>query len=145
MTADNRRGGASIVPCMRYRDAPAAIEWLCRAFGFEKRLVVPGEDRAIAHSQLTFGSGMVMVGSVGDTEFDRCLKQPDEIGNAETQAAYIIVDDVDAHHARAKNAGASVLVGPRDEPHGGRSYSCRDPEGHLWNFGSYDPWADPTS
>ena len=76
---------ATVIPCLRYRDAPAAIEWLCRAFGFEKHLVVPGEGGTIAHAELSFGNGMIMLGSVKKSEFDRLMKQPDEIGDAETQ------------------------------------------------------------
>jgi uncharacterized glyoxalase superfamily protein PhnB len=80
---------ATIIPVLRYRDAPAAIDWLCRTFGFEKHLVVPNKDGTIAHAQLSFGNGMVMLGSVlkNETEFGRLMKQPDEIGGAETQSA----------------------------------------------------------
>ncbi len=86
---------ATVIPCLRYRDAPAAIEWLCRAFGpplrLDKHLVVPNQDGTIAHAQLSFGAGMVMLGSVVESEFGRLMKQPDEIGGAETQTAYVIV------------------------------------------------------
>ena len=79
---------ATVIPVLRYRDAPAAIEWLCQTFGFEKNLVVPNEDGTIAHAQLSFGNGMIMLGSVlkNETEFGRLMKQPDEIGGAETQS-----------------------------------------------------------
>ena len=131
---------ATMIPCLRYRDAPAAIEWLCRAFGFEKHLVVPSEDGTIAHAQLSFGNGMVMLGSVLESEFGRLMKQPDEIGGAETQTAYVIVSDADAIYARAKAAGATIVMEIKDEDYGGRGFTCRDPEGHLWSFGTYDPW-----
>ncbi len=130
----------TIIPCLRYRDAPAAIEWLCKTFGFEKHLVVPNEDGTIAHAQLRFGGGMIMLGSVVESEFGRLMKQPDEIGGAETQSAYVVVPDVDIVYAAAKKAGAEIVIGIRDEDYGGRGFSCRDPEGHLWNIGSYDPW-----
>ena len=133
---------ARIIPTLRYQDAPAAIEWLCRAFGFERHFVVPGENGTIAHAQLTFGNGMIMVGSARDDEFGRLQKTPAQVGGVGTQSPYVIVADVDAHHARAVAAGAQVTMVPRDEDHGGRFYSCRDPEGHLWNFGSYDPWKE---
>ena len=126
---------------MRYRNAPAAIEWLCKAFGFEKHLVVPGEGGGIAHAQLTFDNGMIMLSSSGDGEFDRLTKHPDEIGGAETQSPYLIVADCDAHYARAKAAGAVMLLDIEDKDYGGRGYTCRDFEGHIWSFGSYDPWA----
>jgi uncharacterized glyoxalase superfamily protein PhnB len=132
---------ATVIPCLRYRDAPAAIEWLCRAFGFEKHLVVPNQDGTIAHAQLSFGAGMVMLGSVVESEFGRLMKQPDEIGGAETQTAYVIVSDADVVYARAKAAGATIVMEIKDEDYGGRGFTCRDPEGHLWSFGTYDPWA----
>jgi len=133
---------ATVIPCLRYRDAPAAINWLCRTFGFEKHLVVPNEDETIAHAQLSFGNGMIMLGSVLkiETEFGRLMKQPDEIGGAETQSAYVVVSDADTVYARAKAAGADIVIEIKDEDYGGRAFTCRDLEGHLWNFGTYDPW-----
>ena len=133
---------ATIIPCLRYRDAPKAIEWLCRTFGFEKQLVVPNADGTIAHAQLSFGNGMIMLGSVleVETEFGRLIKQPDEIGGFETQSAYVVVSDADEIYARAKAAGAEIVIEIKDEDYGGRDFSCRDLEGHLWNIGTYDPW-----
>ena len=133
---------ATIIPGMRYRNAPAAIEWLCKAFGFEKHLVVPGPNGTIAHAQLTFGNGMIMLGSGHDNEYGRLIKQPDEIGGAATQAAYVIVPDADAHYARAKAAGAEIVIDIVDADYGGRGYTCRDLEGHIWNFGTYNPWQE---
>ena len=131
---------ALIIPALRYRDAPSAIDWLCRAFGFEKHLVVPGENGTIAHAQLVFRNSMIMLGSSGNHhEYDRLLRDPGEDGV--TQAPYVIVEDADAHYATAKAAGAEMLMDIEDQPHGGRAYTCRDPEGHIWNFGTYDPWA----
>ena len=131
---------ATLIPCLRYRDASAAIEWLCKAFGFEKMLVVPeGKDR-IAHAQLSFGNGMIMLGSLSDNAYGRLLTQPHEIGGAQTQTVYAIVTDPDAVCARAKAAGAEIVIDIKDEEYGGRGFTCRDPEGHVWTFGSYDPW-----
>jgi len=131
-----------IIPTMRYRNAPAAIEWLCKAFGFEKHLVVPAPDGGIAHAQLTFDNGMIMLSSAGAGMFGRLMKHPDEIGGAETQSAYVVVGDCDAHYARAKAGGAVMLRDVQDEDYGGRGYTCRDLEGHIWSFGSYDPWEE---
>lgn len=131
---------ATVIPCLRYRDAPAAIEWLCQTLGFEKQLVVPNEDGTIAHAQLSFGNGMIMLGSVRQTEFGILMKQPDEIGGAETQTPYLIAADADVIYARAKAAGADIAIEIKDEDYGGRGFSCRDLEGHLWNVGTYDPW-----
>lgn len=138
-TANNTR--STIIPCMRYHDAPAAIEWLCKAFGFEKMLIVAGENGAIAHAQLTLGNGMIMLGSANDNEFGTFVKSPREVGGVGTQSPYIIVNDADAYYARAIAAGAEIIIDIKDEDYGGRGYSCRDPEGHVWNFGTYDPWA----
>jgi uncharacterized glyoxalase superfamily protein PhnB len=140
MSAVAKDTKATVIPCLRYRDAPAAIEWLCRVFGFEKQMVVPGENGTIAHAQLSFGNGMIMVGSVQDTVYGRLMKQPDEIGGAETQSSYVIVSDADAIYGRAKAAQSEIVVDIKDEDYGGRGFTCRDLEGHHWTFGTYDPW-----
>lgn len=140
MNAHATVSGRTLVPTLRYRDVPAAIAWLCNAFGFEKHLVVAGEDDFIRYAQLTFGDGMVMVVPVEDTAFDQLMKQPEEMGGAETQICYVSVDDVGAHYARAKAEGAQILLELDPEDASGRGYSCSDVEGHIWNFGSYDPW-----
>jgi len=132
---------ATVIPCLRYRDAPAAIKWLCSTFGFEEQLVVPNPDGTIAHAQLRFGNGMIMLGSVVDSEYGRLIKQPDEIGGAETQSAYVIVADADVVYRRAKAAGAKIVLDIKDEDYGGRGFTCRDLEGRLWTFGTYDPWS----
>lgn len=138
--AGKPRTGATVIPAMQYRDAPAAIDWLCNAFGFERHLVAPGEAGTIAHAQLRHGTGMIMLGSVKDTDYGRLLRQPRDVGG-ETQTVYVVVADVDAHYVRAKQAGAEIVIDIKDEEYGGRDYTCRDPEGHIWTFGSYDPWA----
>jgi uncharacterized glyoxalase superfamily protein PhnB len=137
-TAKNTK--ATVIPVLRYRDAPAAIEWLCETFGFEKQLVVPDEQGGITHAQLSFGNGMIMLASVRESEFGNLMKQPDEIGGAESQSPYLIVADADVVYAKAKAAGAEIAIEIRDEDYGGRDFSCRDLEGHLWNLGTYDPW-----
>lgn len=132
---------SSVIPAMRYRDAPAAIEWLCRVCGFERQLVVPDEHGGIAHAQLALGTGMIMLGSVAETPFGRYMKQPDEIGGAETQSCYLVVPDADVVHERVLAAGGKIAIAIKDEDYGGRAFSCFDPEGRLWGVGSYDPWA----
>ncbi len=140
--ADNAKNTtATVIPTMRYDDARAAIDWLCSAFGFEKHLVVPAEDGTIAHAQLVFGNGMIMLGSGYDDDFGKLQKPPSALGGVGSQSPYVIVEDADKHYARAVAAGAQIVMDIKDEDYGGRGYSCRDPEGHLWNFGTYDPWA----
>ncbi|HWE18755.1 MAG TPA: VOC family protein [Hyphomicrobiaceae bacterium] len=125
---------------LRYRDVAEAVEWLCTAFGFEKQTVLTDDAGATVFAQLTFGHAMFMLAPVRDTVIDKLMKQPDEIGGAETQSGYYVVDDADAHCARAKAAGATVILDVEDDDFGGRGYTCRDPEGHIWTFGTYDPW-----
>ena len=134
--------GSNIIPGMRYHNAPAAIDWLCRAFGFQAHLVVPDDAGGIAHAQLTLGNGMIMLGSFReDGEFDQLVTTPRRAGST-TQSAYIVVLEIDEHYRRAVEAGAEIVYEIADQEYGGRLYSARDPEGHLWNFGSYDPWAE---
>lgn len=129
----------NVVPCMRYRDAPAAIKWLSDTFGFEPQLVVPNDDGTIAHAQLLFGNGVIMLSSVFDTEFGRLMKQPADIGHVVTQSTYLVVNDADHVYNRVLEAGAEILLDIKDEDYGGRGFTCRDPEGHIWSIGTYDP------
>ena len=99
-----------------------------------------GPNGTIAHAQLTYGNGMIMLGSARDDEFGKLQRTPAQAGGIGTQSPYVIVPDADAHLARAVAAGAKVVIPIRDESYGGRGYSCLDPEGHLWNFGTFDPW-----
>ena len=135
---------AAVIPSMRYRDALAAIEWLWRAFGMEKNAVYMGDGNVVAHAQLTFGNGMVMLGSVDNgSAYGKLMAQPDEIGGRETQSVCLIVSDADAVYATAKAAGAEIVMDIEDASYGGRGFSCRDPEGHIWWIGTYDPWETP--
>jgi len=131
---------STIIPCLRYDDAPAMIEWLCNAFGFEKHAVYADGD-IVHHAQLVFGNGMIMLGSADTaSEWGRQIVQPKEIGLRESQSPCVIVSDAAAHYAHAKAAGATIVQELSEQDYGGSGYSCRDPEGHLWWFGSYDPW-----
>jgi uncharacterized glyoxalase superfamily protein PhnB len=131
---------STIIPCLRYRDAMRMIDWLCEAFGFERHAVYADGD-TVHHAQLVFGNGMLMLGSASNEgEWGHSIVQPGEVGNRETHSPCVIVTDADAHHARARAAGATIVIDVADQAYGGRGYACRDPEGHLWWFGSYDPW-----
>ncbi len=132
---------ATIIPTMKYRDAPAAIEWLCRAFGFEKHMVVDGKDGMIDHAQLTLGGAMIMLGSFRGNDYEKNVGTPAETGGICTQCSYIVVDDPDAIYASAQAAGAKIYQELQEPDYGGKFFACIDPEGQIWNFGSYDPWA----
>ncbi len=129
-----------IIPCLRYRDATGAIDWLGRVFGFETQLVVPGPEGTVAHAQLRIGGSMIMLGSVFENEYGHFLKQPDQVGGHGTQGIYLVVDDPDAVYRKAIDHGATVAIPIKDEDYGGRGFTVKDPEGHLWSVGSYNPW-----
>jgi uncharacterized glyoxalase superfamily protein PhnB len=135
----------TLIPCLRYEDAPAAIDFLCRAFGFEKHAVYADDkDPAIIHhAQLTLGGNMVMLSSATrapGTEIYR-WRTPAEAGGI-TVCVYAVIDDPDAHHARALREGAEIVTAPHDnEGYPGRSYNVRDLEGNNWDFGTFDPWS----
>lgn len=137
--------GSMAVPCLRYRNAATAIDWLCDAFGFQRHAVYRGEGDSIAHAQLTFpGGGMIMLGSVeNESAWGQLIKQPDEIGGYETQSVYLVTSDADAIYAKATAAGAEIVLEIKDEDYGGRGFTCRDLEGRLWTIGTYDPWQSP--
>jgi uncharacterized glyoxalase superfamily protein PhnB len=131
---------SAILPALRYRDAHAAIDWLCQVLGFERHVVYEGENGTVAHAQLTLNGGMIMLGSARDDEYGRGFKSPDELGGIETSCAYVVVADADAVLARAVAAGATIFRPIEDTPYGSREFGVRDPEGHSWSVGTYDPW-----
>lgn len=133
---------STVLPTLRYRNAPAALDWLCEVFGFERHLVVPGEGGTIAHAQLVLGGGMIMLGSATDTEYGRLLQLPDESGGRGSSGLYLIVEDADEVCTRARARGARIEMEIEDQDYGGRGFTCRDPEGHLWSVGTYDPWTE---
>ncbi|HZV64919.1 MAG TPA: VOC family protein [Telluria sp.] len=141
MSAIPKLTTATVTPCLRYRDAPAAIDWLCAVFGFERHLVVPGDDGSIRHAQLSFGNGMIMLGSAqGDNWYGKLMAQPDQIDGRQTQTICLVVNDADLIYQRVKAAGVEILQEIEDASYGGRGFSCRDLEGHVWTIGTYDPW-----
>ncbi len=131
---------STIMPALRYRDARAAIAWLCEVFGFEQKAVYAAPDGTIAHAELTLGGGMIMLGSQKDDEYGRRFGSPKELGR-ETRGVYIVVQDADAAHARAVAAGGEIIRGLQNTDYGSREFSVKDTEGHSWSAGTYDPWA----
>ncbi|MER6954747.1 VOC family protein [Streptomyces sp. NPDC000618] len=132
--AGTNGGRPSIYPTVLYADAKAAIRQLTEALGFTELSVYQGEDGSVVHAELVQGNGAVMLGSKGTgSVFDTAMK------NAGTTGVYVVVDDVDAHHRRAVEHGAEILMPPTDQDYGSRDYLARDIEGNLWSFGTYAP------
>ena len=124
-----------VYPSLTYDDPHAAITWLCRVFGFTRRLVVPGPGERVEHSELTLGRAIVMVSS---PKSDMGRVSPRGFSGT-SQALSIRIDDPDAHYRRARAEGAAIMRDLRDEEYGSRGYMARDLEGHVWYFGTYRP------
>ncbi|GAA3054758.1 VOC family protein [Streptomyces roseofulvus] len=126
-----------ICPTLRYRDAKAAITLLTEAFGFTATAVYEGEDGLVAHAELSYGNGTVMLGSSGtDSAFDKAMGAGGPVG------VYVRVRDVDEHHARAVEHGVEIVMPPTDQEYGSRDYIAKDAEGNVWGFGTYTPGGD---
>ena len=118
-----------ITPYLLYEDVGAALEWLSAAFGFQERLRFADDEGTISHAEMTVGpAGLIMLGYPGGD-----YRNPKRSGAA-TVLIHVIVEDVDAHYARALQAGAEILREPADEEYGDRRYDAQDPEGHQWSF-----------
>ena len=136
------KGWPRISTVVVYKDAAAAIDWLCRAFGFEVRLKVEGDNGEIQHSELVYGEGVIMPAqeAAGATESYRTKgRSPQSLGGQFTQSLVIQVDDADAHCARSRAAGATIFMDPAIHDYGedywaDKSYGAVDLEGHLWWF-----------
>jgi uncharacterized glyoxalase superfamily protein PhnB len=127
-----------ISSALYYENGAEAIDWLCRAFGFEVRLKVEGEGGRIEHSELVFGEGLIMVGEPKPEKFPQ-MKAPRQVGGGNTQNMMVYVDDVEAHCARAREAGAKIVSEPKTTDYGeeywtDRGYECEDIGGHRWWF-----------
>jgi PhnB protein len=118
-----------IAPYLLYEDGAAAIDFLTRAFGFEETMRAEGEGR-VEHAELRLGGDVIMLGSPGGD-----YRSPKTAGHY-SAAVHVYVDDVDSHFARAKEAGAEIVMEPTDQEYGDRRYDAKDPEGHFWSFAS---------
>lgn len=123
---------STIVPALSYADPNAAVAFLEAAFGFEPGLSITDSDGRIQHAELTYGGGRIMLGPMGWADW---AKSPQSVSGTNTQTVHVEVTDIDAHCARARTAGAEILVEPADQFYGHRTYRARDREGHVWTFG----------
>ena len=127
-----------VIPYIRYQDPKAMIDWLEQAFGFKKHAVHEDDSGTVVHAEVTFGSGMFMLGAVREHDPDGA-RTPRQLDGKMTGGMYVIVDDPDAHYERARAAGAEIMREVTDQDYGSRDYAARDPEGHAWSFGTYRP------
>jgi uncharacterized glyoxalase superfamily protein PhnB len=132
-------GWPRISSSLYYPNAVEAIDWLCRAFGFEVRLKVEGDGGRIEHSELALGEGLIMVADSTKRDKFPFVRTPREIGGGNTQNMMVYVDDVEAHCKRAREAGARIVEEPKTHDYGedywtDRGYQCEDIGGHHWWF-----------
>jgi uncharacterized glyoxalase superfamily protein PhnB len=122
----------ALTSALFYREPWAALDWLEKAFGFERSMVITDNDGNLAHSEMRFGDGLVYVGR----EWAEFTASPVSLGGKNTQFIHVhLKEGIDAHCARARAAGAAILEEPTDQFYGDRTYRARDPEGHVWTFG----------
>ena len=144
MTNYARDCKSTVIPGMRYHDCLGAIEWLCKALGFEKHAVYMGEGTSVMHAELVFGNGMIMLGSASNrSDYSKYTAMPEELGGREIRSISLMVSDCDAVYAQAKAADAEMVLDLEEKGYGGKALTCRDPEGYLWNVGTYNPWDAP--
>lgn len=122
----------AVVSALVYKDPMAAFEWLKTAFGFEPAMLITDADGKLAHSEMSFGDGWIMVGNEWSDEH----RSPTNLGGKNTQTVHLqMTTDIDAHCEHARGAGAEILMEPENQFYGDRTYRARDPEGHIWTFG----------
>ena len=135
--------GSMLIPSLRYKDAHAAIAWLETAFRFVRHAVYDGPEGTVAHAELRFGNGMIMLGSSSNASpHGHLYATPAEIGGRVTSPLYLIMEECEAMYASAKVAGAEIVMELKTMDYGGQAFTVRDPEGYLWSVGQYDPWAE---
>ncbi len=134
----------TVIPSAVYKDANAALEWLKRVLGFTEHAVYRGADGVVQHAELLFGHGMFMLGTAGlNAETAQWSATPADCGGKHTGGCYLIVNDCTPLWKRAKAEGAEILLPLRTMDYGGQAFTVRDPEGHPWSLGEYDPWNLP--
>jgi uncharacterized glyoxalase superfamily protein PhnB len=122
----------TVVPGLFYADAWAALDWLEKAFGFRRSMVIRDKDGKLAHAEMRCGDGLLYVGS----EWADYTVGPTSVSGKNTQTVHVhLKDGLDAHCERARAAGAAIVREPEDQFYGDRTYSVMDPQGHVWTFG----------
>jgi uncharacterized glyoxalase superfamily protein PhnB len=128
---DDQLRRPTFAPALFYKDPLAALQWLEKAFGFERLMVITDAQGKLVHSEMKFGDGFIMVGG----EWADFIASPAAAGGRNTQSTHVqLKDGIDAHFERARAAGAVIVREPADQFYGDRSYMAKDPEGHVWSF-----------
>ncbi len=129
------------IPTLAYKDAEGAIDFLTKALGFTAENVYHTETGQVMHAELSLGNAFVMLGTVDNTsDFGKMTRTPEEVGDFNTQSPYFIIEEIKDHYENAIANGANIVMPLVDHDYGGSGYSCKDPEGNIWNFGTYSPY-----
>ncbi len=128
-----------LIPATRYSDCEGALAFLKKVIGMEELQVHRDDDGTIVHAEMKMGESLFMFGPEADTPFSRYMTAPRDTGGRETTTMYVVVGDVETHNAKAMAAGATIVLPLTQKDYGGLQYSLRDPEGHVWTIGNYDP------
>jgi uncharacterized glyoxalase superfamily protein PhnB len=134
MPANPPENMTRITPNVFYDDLGKALEWLTKAFGFETRMAMPGPDGGVMHAEMQVADGVIMMSPTSGAD---AWQSPASLGGAVTISLYVYVDDVDAHFAQARSAGATIVAEPEDMFWGDRTYVAEDPERHRWTFAQH--------
>jgi len=130
----------TVIPTIQYHDANKAVIWLCEVFGFQPKVVFKDESENVAHAELLHNNGLIMVSPRSDTPFGQLIKTPKELNGAVNSCIYVVVKDAVTHYKKAIAGGAEIVLELVEQSYGGKDYTCRDFEGYLWSFGTYDPF-----
>ncbi|WP_428924709.1 VOC family protein [Marinibacterium sp. SX1] len=128
-----------LIPATRYADCETALAFLKKVIGMQEVAIHRNAAGQVVHAEMRMGDSLFMFGPEADTPFSRYMTAPRDTGGRETTVMYVVVGDVETHNAKAMAAGATIIIPLEEQDHGGLSYSLRDPEGHVWTIGSYDP------
>jgi len=130
-----------LIPTLNYRKPKEAMVFLEKAFGFKRGLIHEDNNGIIVHAQITYKNAMIMLSEAYTSEYHKLIKVPNDLEGLNTQSPFIIIpeEELEAHYQKAKINGAEIVIELVEEPHG-KGYTCKDPEGHLWNFGTYNPF-----
>lgn len=131
----------TVIPTIQYHDANKAVIWLCEVFGFQPKIVFKDASEDVAHAELIYDNGLIMISPRSVTSFGQLIKTPKELNGTVNSCIYVVVEDAEAHYQKAIDGGAEIVLELVKQSYGGKDYTCRDFEGYLWSFGTYDPFA----
>jgi uncharacterized glyoxalase superfamily protein PhnB len=131
-----------LIPATRYSDCDAALVYLTDVLGLTEHAIYRNDAGKVVHAELAEGDGIMMFGPGGsNSTFDPLMVSPAEAGKRVTTSIYVVVKDIEGRYASVTEKGGEIVIPLKSEDYGGQSFTVRDPEGHVWTFGDFDPKA----